>query len=66
VVLIGGLLSSTLLTLVFVPAMYTLFDDLQGWFVGLFHRKPKPAPAPAPPAVAPPREAVTVGDGRRG
>jgi HAE1 family hydrophobic/amphiphilic exporter-1 len=28
-VLIGGLLTSTLLTLVFVPAMYTLFDDVQ-------------------------------------
>ncbi|HYU17355.1 MAG TPA: efflux RND transporter permease subunit [Chloroflexota bacterium] len=29
VVLIGGLLTSTLLTLVFVPAMFTIFDDLQ-------------------------------------
>ena len=29
VVLIGGLLTSTLLTLVFVPAMYTIFDDMQ-------------------------------------
>jgi HAE1 family hydrophobic/amphiphilic exporter-1 len=29
VVLIGGLLTSTLLTLVFVPAMYTIFDDVQ-------------------------------------
>src|SRR5205807_4789575 len=28
-VLMGGLLTSTLLTLVFVPAMYTVFDDLQ-------------------------------------
>jgi HAE1 family hydrophobic/amphiphilic exporter-1 len=28
-VLIGGLVTSTLLTLVFVPAMYTIFDDLQ-------------------------------------
>src|SRR5262249_30178487 len=28
-VLIGGLLTSTLLTLVFVPAMYTVFDDIQ-------------------------------------
>ena len=27
--LIGGLLTSTLLTLVFVPAMYTIFDDAQ-------------------------------------
>ena len=30
VVLIGGLLTSTLLTLVFIPAMYTIFDDLEG------------------------------------
>jgi HAE1 family hydrophobic/amphiphilic exporter-1 len=29
IVLIGGLLTSTLLTLVFVPAMYTIFDDIQ-------------------------------------
>jgi HAE1 family hydrophobic/amphiphilic exporter-1 len=28
-VLIGGLLTSTLLTLLFVPAMYTVFDDLE-------------------------------------
>ncbi|MSQ14707.1 MAG: efflux RND transporter permease subunit [Dehalococcoidia bacterium] len=31
VVLIGGLLTSTLLTLIFVPAMYTVFDDIQNW-----------------------------------
>ncbi|HLG51064.1 MAG TPA: efflux RND transporter permease subunit, partial [Chloroflexota bacterium] len=31
VVVIGGLLTSTLLTLVFIPAVYTIFDDLQGW-----------------------------------
>ena len=29
VVLIGGLITSTLLTLVFIPAMYTIFDDLE-------------------------------------
>jgi hypothetical protein len=28
-VLIGGLTTSTLLTLIFVPAMYTVFDDGQ-------------------------------------
>jgi HAE1 family hydrophobic/amphiphilic exporter-1 len=32
VVVIGGMLSSTLLTLVLVPVMYTLLDDLQGFF----------------------------------
>ncbi|MBV9323716.1 MAG: efflux RND transporter permease subunit, partial [Chloroflexi bacterium] len=32
VVVIGALLSSTVLTLVIVPALYTVVDDLQGWF----------------------------------
>jgi HAE1 family hydrophobic/amphiphilic exporter-1 len=35
-VVIGGLLTSTLITLVFVPAMYTLFEE--GWR-GLFKRR---------------------------
>ncbi|HEX9017042.1 MAG TPA: efflux RND transporter permease subunit, partial [Chloroflexota bacterium] len=37
VVLIGGLLTSTLLTLVFVPAMFTIFDDVERaarWVLG--------------------------------
>ncbi|HUZ78496.1 MAG TPA: efflux RND transporter permease subunit [Chloroflexota bacterium] len=33
IVLIGGLITSTVLTLVFVPAMYTLFDDVQEWML---------------------------------
>ncbi|MBV9328413.1 MAG: efflux RND transporter permease subunit [Chloroflexi bacterium] len=52
-VLIGGLLTSTLLTLVFVPAMYTVFDDIQTgiarlvrWLVsGRHHAAPTAAPA---------------------
>jgi HAE1 family hydrophobic/amphiphilic exporter-1 len=36
---IGGIISSTLLTLVVVPVVYTLIDD----FVGLFRRKKKSA-----------------------
>src|SRR5439155_15013231 len=48
VVLIGGLLSSTLLTLVFVPAMYILFDGAQRRVVRLFAR---PAAAGGAPAV---------------
>jgi HAE1 family hydrophobic/amphiphilic exporter-1 len=40
-VVIGGLLTSTLITLVFVPAMYTLFEE--GWR-GIF-RKGRPAEA---------------------
>jgi HAE1 family hydrophobic/amphiphilic exporter-1 len=34
VVLIGGLLTSTLLTLVFVPAMFTIFDDIHNFVSG--------------------------------
>ena len=39
-VLIGGLVTSTLLTLVFVPAMYTIFDDVQELVVSLVRRRP--------------------------
>ncbi|HUQ89393.1 MAG TPA: efflux RND transporter permease subunit [Vicinamibacterales bacterium] len=45
-VVIGGLLTSTMITLVFVPAMYTLFEE--GWR-GIFKKGPT-APAPAPAA----------------
>jgi HAE1 family hydrophobic/amphiphilic exporter-1 len=40
-VLIGGLLTSTLLTLVFVPAMYTIFDDLQTLALALLRWRPR-------------------------
>jgi HAE1 family hydrophobic/amphiphilic exporter-1 len=41
-VLVGGLLTSTLLTLVFVPAMYTVFDDIEASIRGVFNRLAKP------------------------
>ena len=41
-VVIGGLMTSTIITLVFVPAMYTLFEE--GWG-GLRRKKPAPAEA---------------------
>jgi HAE1 family hydrophobic/amphiphilic exporter-1 len=41
-VVIGGLLTSTMITLVFVPAMYTLFEE--GWR-GLFRRGATPSAA---------------------
>ncbi|MDQ6671362.1 MAG: efflux RND transporter permease subunit [Chloroflexota bacterium] len=44
IVLIGGLTTSTLLTLVFVPAMYTIFDDLEAAFVRVVHRVAQPRP----------------------
>ena len=43
-VVIGGLLTSTMITLVFVPAMYTLFEE--GWR-GIFKKGSAPTAAPA-------------------
>jgi hydrophobic/amphiphilic exporter-1 (mainly G- bacteria), HAE1 family len=47
-VLIGGLLTSTLLTLVFVPAMYTVFDDLEQLVLRLVRRTATHIPSPEP------------------
>jgi HAE1 family hydrophobic/amphiphilic exporter-1 len=58
VVLIGGLITSTLLTLVFVPAMYTLFDDAQEWVKRRFRRGPAALPAPAAGASSAPGESA--------
>jgi HAE1 family hydrophobic/amphiphilic exporter-1 len=66
VAVIGGLITSTALTLVIVPAVFTLVDDLEQW-VGpraarfLAHRGPetaRPSPAPGEP---PPRPAQLPG-----
>jgi HAE1 family hydrophobic/amphiphilic exporter-1 len=38
VAVIGGIISSTFLTLVVVPAMYTLVDDLERWIGPKFGR----------------------------
>ena len=53
VAVIGGLLTSTLLTLVIVPAAFTVIDDIERWIgpkvsSALSTRPPKP-PAPAKP-----------------
>ena len=61
VVLIGGLLTSTLLTLVFVPAMFTIFDDVQQRVRRVFRRK---APPRELPDEAPTRELAAAGAGR--
>ena len=39
-VIIGGMLSSTLLSLLVVPCMYTYFDDLQRLILRLWHWRP--------------------------
>jgi len=56
-VIIGGMLSSTLLSLLVVPCMYTYFDDLQRLILRIWHWRPfrsrkkvaaPPVSAPAP------------------
>lgn len=48
VAVIGGLILSTILTLVIIPVIYTLFDDLSGALVRVWEhlRAPKPARRP--------------------
>jgi HAE1 family hydrophobic/amphiphilic exporter-1 len=62
-VIIGGMLSSTLLSLLVVPCMYTYFDDLQRLILRAWHWRPfrtrkkvAPPPAPAPHAPAHPAQ----------
>ena len=56
IAVICGLTFATLLTLLVVPVLYSLFDDLDSW-VGRLFRRPAPAPAraaePEPPAPRP-------------
>ena len=40
---IGGLITSTLLTLIVVPVVYTYFEDFAGWFVRVVMRRPPAA-----------------------
>jgi HAE1 family hydrophobic/amphiphilic exporter-1 len=60
-VLIGGLITSTLLTLVFVPAMYTIFDDIEHLVVRLF--RPRRPARPISNGVSLPR-GIPVAAGR--
>jgi multidrug efflux pump subunit AcrB len=46
IVVIGGLITSTLLSLLVIPVVYTFVDDLIGWGRRFFHRV-QPAPGPA-------------------
>lgn len=65
-VIIGGMLSSTLLSLVVVPCMYTYFDDLQHGLQRLWHWRPRrrrPAPVPLPAPAQPEREPVAKATG---
>src|SRR5437764_12920118 len=65
VVVIGGMLSSTLLTVFVVPALYIVFDDLQAWFGRLRAREAAPEAlaigVPASPAAPAPLTPVPAG-----
>jgi multidrug efflux pump subunit AcrB len=56
VAVIGGLLTSTLLTLVIVPAAFTVVDDIERWigpkFAGALAARPPKPPAPVKPHTA--------------
>jgi hydrophobic/amphiphilic exporter-1 (mainly G- bacteria), HAE1 family len=53
IAVIGGLITSTALTLVIVPAAFTFIDDIERWLAPRFGRvltaQPPPAGAPAQP-----------------
>jgi hydrophobic/amphiphilic exporter-1 (mainly G- bacteria), HAE1 family len=40
IAVIGGLITSTILTLVIVPVVFTYIDDFQNWFLHFFKRNP--------------------------
>jgi hypothetical protein len=53
VAVIGGLITSTVLSLLVVPAVFTYIDDLEHWFKRMgakLRGKPAPVPAQLPPA----------------
>ena len=39
VAVVGGMLTSTFLTLVIIPVVYTLFTDIGAWTRRVFHRR---------------------------
>jgi hypothetical protein len=47
---IGGLITSTVLSLLVVPAVFTYVDDLAQWGMRRLRRQRTPAPAQSPPA----------------
>ncbi|MCB2032360.1 MAG: efflux RND transporter permease subunit, partial [Ottowia sp.] len=47
VAVIGGLITSTFLSLLVIPAVFTYVDDVAQWFGKHFRRHASPQPAPA-------------------
>jgi hypothetical protein len=57
ITVIGGLITSTLLTLVLVPALYTILDDMRtltGRILRFILRPLRSTAAPTPPPTVPP------------
>ena len=52
VAVIGGLITSTFLSLLVIPAVYTYVDDVAAWFGKLFHRQASAGKAPPAPGGA--------------
>jgi HAE1 family hydrophobic/amphiphilic exporter-1 len=64
IAVVGGLFMSTLLTLIVVPVVFTYMDDLQGFFLKLFH-SPESAAGEAPEEAHGHSESVHVVSGKR-
>jgi HAE1 family hydrophobic/amphiphilic exporter-1 len=64
IVVIGGLVSSTLLTLVLVPTLYTMVEATRERMAARFRRRP--GPPRAVPSIEEPAVPVGVGNGGRG
>jgi multidrug efflux pump subunit AcrB len=65
VAVIGGLISSTLLSLVFVPSVFVLMDDIARGFGRLFHGIVGPRDEPEEPAaISPPHHAEAAPSAR--
>jgi len=52
IAIVGGMLTSTVLTLIVVPVVYSLLDDLAGWLRKLFVRQPWAVVPPTAVAVS--------------
>jgi HAE1 family hydrophobic/amphiphilic exporter-1 len=50
---IGGVITSSLLTLVVVPVIYCYLDDLGSWARRRWHGRHAPVVAPSEPGLAP-------------
>ncbi|MCC7103740.1 MAG: efflux RND transporter permease subunit [Chloroflexi bacterium] len=62
-VIVGGMATSTLLSLLFVPVAYTYFDSFQALLGRLFRWRPRPFGRRSAPRTSPPRSPVTVTPG---